>query len=59
MLASVVPRLRFEEAERPAQLRVRVEDISGGRFAAMANERRLLRIVSSLDDAARGEKPGT
>lgn len=37
VLASVLPRLRFEEAERPAQLRVRVEDLSSGRFAAMAN----------------------
>jgi hypothetical protein len=26
-------------------------------FAAMANERRLLRIIAALDDAARGEKP--
>jgi len=38
VLASVVPRLRFEEGERPAQLRVRVEDLSQGRFAALLND---------------------
>jgi hypothetical protein len=37
VLESVAPRLQFVEAERPAQFRLRIEDLSARRFAAMAN----------------------
>jgi hypothetical protein len=38
VLAGVLPRLHFEEAERPAQFRLRVEDLSNRRFFEMAND---------------------
>ncbi len=37
VLAAVTPQLRFEEAERPAQIRLRIEDVSQGRIAPMLN----------------------
>jgi len=38
LLAEVVPQLRLEETQRPAQLRLRVEDLSSGRMASLLNK---------------------
>lgn len=39
VLATVTPQLRLEEAERPAQIRVRIADLSNVHLAPFANQR--------------------